>query len=225
MAARTGRCCSAGTTCDYYNHAYAMNQYLASRGYVVLAVNYRSGIGYGLNFREAPTPGSGAGRANSTTCWGRGSICAAGRTSIRTRIGLWGGSYGGYLTALGLARASNLFAAGVDLHGVHDWNEGIRNFIPDYHPTPERGAAGLRVVAGRLARRLALAGAADPGGRRPQRLVQPDGEAGRGVARTERPRGAARAAGRDPRLPAHRELAGGVSCGGGLLRPRAEGAA
>jgi len=36
-------------------------------------------------------------------------------------IGLWGGSYGGYLTALGLARASDLFAAGVDLHGVHDW--------------------------------------------------------------------------------------------------------
>lgn len=38
------------------------------------------------------------------------------------RIGLWGGSYGGYLTALGLARASNLFKAGVDVHGVHDWS-------------------------------------------------------------------------------------------------------
>ncbi|PZO65535.1 MAG: S9 family peptidase, partial [Pelagerythrobacter marensis] len=35
------------------------------------------------------------------------------------RIGLWGGSWGGYLTALGLARNSDLFAAGVDLHGVH----------------------------------------------------------------------------------------------------------
>jgi dipeptidyl aminopeptidase/acylaminoacyl peptidase len=38
------------------------------------------------------------------------------------RIGLWGGSYGGYLTALGLARNSDIFAAGVDFHGVHDWN-------------------------------------------------------------------------------------------------------
>ena len=37
------------------------------------------------------------------------------------RIGLWGGSYGGYMTALGLSRNSVLFAAGVDLHGVHDW--------------------------------------------------------------------------------------------------------
>src|SRR4029450_10882543 len=37
----------------YYSNAYAMNQYLANRGYVVLSVNYRSGIGYGLAFREA----------------------------------------------------------------------------------------------------------------------------------------------------------------------------
>ena len=38
---------------QYYNNAYGMNQYLANHGYVVLSVNYRSGIGYGLNFREA----------------------------------------------------------------------------------------------------------------------------------------------------------------------------
>lgn len=54
------------------------------------------------------------------------------------RIGLWGGSYGGYLTAHGLAQAPELFAAGVDIHGVHNWNEGIRNFqrdyVPEHHP-------------------------------------------------------------------------------------------
>src|SRR5437016_14090270 len=38
------------------------------------------------------------------------------------RIGLWGGSYGGFLTAMGLARNSDIFAAGVDFHGVHDWS-------------------------------------------------------------------------------------------------------
>jgi dipeptidyl aminopeptidase/acylaminoacyl peptidase len=37
------------------------------------------------------------------------------------RIGLWGGSYGGFLTAMGLARNSGIFKAGVDFHGVHDW--------------------------------------------------------------------------------------------------------
>jgi dipeptidyl aminopeptidase/acylaminoacyl peptidase len=104
----------------YYSNSYALNQYLASRGYLVLALNYRSGIGYGRAFREA------AGRA------GRGAteyqdVVAAGkylqsRSDVHPkRIGLWGGSYGGYLTALGLGRNSDLFAAGVDLHGVHDW--------------------------------------------------------------------------------------------------------
>ena len=38
---------------DYYSNAYGLNQYLASKGYVVLALNYRSGIGYGLDYREA----------------------------------------------------------------------------------------------------------------------------------------------------------------------------
>jgi len=104
----------------YYANSYAMNEYLASRGYVVLSVNYRSGIGYGRGFREAP------GRA------GRGAteykdIVAAGkylqsRPDVDpSRVGLWGGSYGGFLTAMGLARNSDIFAAGVDFHGVHDW--------------------------------------------------------------------------------------------------------
>ena len=50
------------------------------------------------------------------------------------RIGLWGGSYGGYLTALGLARASDLFACGVDLHGVHDWNLEVPRMLQAENP-------------------------------------------------------------------------------------------
>ena len=46
---------------DAYSYSYGMNQYWASKGYVVLAVNYRSGIGYGLNFREAINYGAGGG--------------------------------------------------------------------------------------------------------------------------------------------------------------------
>ncbi|MFL6291529.1 MAG: S9 family peptidase [Thermoanaerobaculia bacterium] len=120
----------------YYNKAYGMNQYLASRGYVVLAINYRAGIGYGLDFREAQSIGA-AGASEFNDVLGAG-LYLRGRPDVDPdRIGLWGGSYGGYLTALGLAKASHLFAAGVDLHGVHDWNVGIRNFIPDYDPTPD----------------------------------------------------------------------------------------
>ena len=105
----------------YYNNAYAMNQYLASQGYVVLSINYRSGIGYGLNFREAINYGaSGASEFNDVE--GAGLYLRSRPDVDRAHVGLWGGSYGGYLTALGLARASDLFAAGVDFHGVHDWS-------------------------------------------------------------------------------------------------------
>lgn len=116
----------------YYRNAYAMNQWLASQGYVVLSVNFRSGIGYGLEFREALNYGA-TGAAEFNDVMGAG-LYMKGRPDVDpARIGLWGGSYGGYLTAMGLSRASNLFAAGVDIHGVHDWNQGIRTFIPDYN--------------------------------------------------------------------------------------------
>jgi len=105
----------------YYHNAYGFNQYLASRGYAVLSVNYRSGIGYGRAFREAPKRGArGASEYQDIVA---AAHYLRGRPDIDpARIGLWGGSYGGYLTALGLARNSDLFAAGVDLHGVHDWS-------------------------------------------------------------------------------------------------------
>jgi dipeptidyl aminopeptidase/acylaminoacyl peptidase len=126
----------------YYHNTYAFNQYLASQGYVVLSVNYRSGIGYGLEFREAVNYGpTGASEFNDVL--GAGLYLQSRPDVDARRIGLWGGSYGGYLTALGLARASNLFAAGVDVHGVHDWNVVLRNFHPDYDPLADPGKARL----------------------------------------------------------------------------------
>ncbi len=126
----------------YYHNAYALNQYLASRGYVVLSVNYRSGIGYGMEFREAINYGArGASEFNDVLGAG---LYLAGRNDVEpTKIGLWGGSYGGYLTALGLAKASDLFAAGVDIHGVHDWNVVIRNFVPTYNAAKRQEVARL----------------------------------------------------------------------------------
>jgi len=105
----------------YYNQAYGFNQYLASKGYVVLSVNYRSGIGYGSDFREAPHFGA-TGASEFNDVLGAGAYLRRRPDVDPARIGVWGGSYGGYLTALALARASDKFAAGVDLHGVHDWN-------------------------------------------------------------------------------------------------------
>jgi dipeptidyl aminopeptidase/acylaminoacyl peptidase len=108
-------------TIDYYQKMYALNQYLAHQGYIVLSVNYRGGTGYGMKFREAERTG-GRGASEVKDVIGAGHYLRSRSDVDSTRIGLWGGSYGGYLTAMGLAVASNIFAAGVDVHGVHSWD-------------------------------------------------------------------------------------------------------
>jgi len=106
---------------DYYHNAYAENEYLASRGYAVLSVNYRLGVMYGRAFREAPNSvWRGASEYKDVVAAGR--YLQALPEVDGEKIGLWGGSYGGFLTAMGLARNSDLFKAGVDFHGVHDWS-------------------------------------------------------------------------------------------------------
>lgn len=123
----------------YYSNAYAMNQTLAAQGYSVLAVNYRSGTGYGEAFRNAPDIGRLGAREY------RDVLAAARYLKARpdvdpARIGIWGGSWGGYLTALALARNSDIFAAGADFHGVHDMTEADK---PGLSPEENRKAHEL----------------------------------------------------------------------------------
>lgn len=106
---------------SYYHNAYAFNQFLASKGYIVLSVNFRSGIGYGRAFRTAPDQGPRGASEYQDVVAGAKYLQKRDDVDFQ-RIGLWGGSYGGYLTALALARDSEFFSAGVDLHGVHDWS-------------------------------------------------------------------------------------------------------
>ncbi|HTB94810.1 MAG TPA: prolyl oligopeptidase family serine peptidase [Candidatus Sulfotelmatobacter sp.] len=112
---------------DYYHNAYAENQYLASLGFVVLSVNYRLGVMYGHDFRRPPhSVWRGASEYKDVLA---GAKYLASLPNVDAhRIGLWGGSYGGFLTALGLARNSDIFSAGVDFHGVHDWSA----FLPEW---------------------------------------------------------------------------------------------
>jgi dipeptidyl aminopeptidase/acylaminoacyl peptidase len=105
---------------DAYSFMYGFNQYLASEGFVVLSVNYRGGIGYGLDFREAKNFGAdGASELNDIL--GAATYLRSRADIDARRIGIWGGSYGGLMTALGLSRAPDILAAGVDYAGVHDW--------------------------------------------------------------------------------------------------------
>jgi dipeptidyl aminopeptidase/acylaminoacyl peptidase len=104
-----------------YNWMYALNQHFVAEGFIVISVNYRGGIGYGLDYREAQNFGpDGASELNDLL----GTVTyLQGRKDVDARrVGIWGGSYGGFMTALGLARASRDIAAGVDYAGVYNWD-------------------------------------------------------------------------------------------------------
>jgi dipeptidyl aminopeptidase/acylaminoacyl peptidase len=105
---------------DYYSIDYALNQYLVSLGFDVLAINYRTGVGYGYEFHKPANAGA-KGASEYQDIKAGGQWLAAQPQVDSKRVGIYGGSYGGFLTALGLAHDSNLFAAGVDIHGVHNW--------------------------------------------------------------------------------------------------------
>ena len=102
-----------------YANDYGANQYLASRGFVVLSVDYRLSVGYGQAFQFAEHTGA-RGAAEYRDVLAAGRYLQSRADVDPRRIGVWGASQGGYLTALALGRNSDVFAAGVDIHGVHD---------------------------------------------------------------------------------------------------------
>lgn len=109
---------------QFYHEAYAVDQWLASQGYVVMSINYRTGIGYGNAFRAAKNSGA---RGNSEYL-----DVLAGAKYLRerpdvdpARLGIWGLSYGGDLASQALARNSDMFVAGADLAGVHLWGNSL----------------------------------------------------------------------------------------------------
>ncbi|MEP6732328.1 MAG: prolyl oligopeptidase family serine peptidase [bacterium] len=103
---------------QFYHWSYAYNQWLQSQGYIVLSVNYRAGVGYGNSFRRAAnTQGRGNSEYQDVLA---GAKYLQSRPDVdASRVGIWGLSYGGLLTAEALARNSDVFVAGVDLAGVH----------------------------------------------------------------------------------------------------------
>ena len=109
---------------QFYHWSYAYNQWLASQGYVVMSVNYRSGVGYGRSFRQAPNTGRN-GNAEYQDVLAAGKYLQSRPDVDPARVGIWGLSYGGVLTAQALARNSDIFIAGADLAGVHLWGSSL----------------------------------------------------------------------------------------------------
>jgi len=154
---------------EYYGNAYAVNQYLAAHGFVVLSLNYRLGIGYGRKFHQ-PDHAGYAGAAEYQDVLAGAHFLQSLRNVDAKRIGIWGGSYGGYLTALALARNSDLFKAGVDIHGVHDWSRFMDDWV---------GKAATRYEKGDREKAMEVAWNSSPdagidGWRSPVLLIQGD---------------------------------------------------
>ncbi|AZI25738.1 S9 family peptidase [Pedobacter sp. G11] len=116
---------------DYYSIDYALNQYLVQLGFTVLSVNYRLGLGYGYDFHKPANAGA-QGASEYQDIKAAGEWLAKQPDIDGQRIGIYGGSYGGYLTALALGKDSKLFAAGVDIHGVNNRfsNSGVEGKAP-----------------------------------------------------------------------------------------------
>jgi len=118
-----------------YTWMYAFNQYLADQGYVVISVNFRMGIGYGRSFTNAPgTMTNGNAEYQDVVA---GAKYLQSRPDVdSTRIGIYGQSYGGLLTAQALARNSDIFVAGADLAGLHQYVPTISDSSVAYKSSP-----------------------------------------------------------------------------------------
>lgn len=123
---------------DYYSIDYALNQYLVNLGFTVLSVNYRLGLGYGHDFHKPANAGA-QGASEYQDIKAAGEWLAKQPNIDGQRIGIYGGSYGGYLTALALGKDSKLFAAGVDIHGVN--NRFSNNAAEGKAPAPDADLA------------------------------------------------------------------------------------
>jgi dipeptidyl aminopeptidase/acylaminoacyl peptidase len=95
-----------------YANDYGANQYLAGRGFIVLSVDYRLSVGYGQAFQFPDNTGA-RGATEYRDILAGGKYLQSRPDVDPSRIGVWGASLGGYLTALALGRNSDVFAAGV----------------------------------------------------------------------------------------------------------------
>jgi dipeptidyl aminopeptidase/acylaminoacyl peptidase len=106
-----------------------LTQYLVNHGYVILAVNNRGSSGYGKTFYAADDQKHGD--VDLKDCIESKKFLIASGYVDSTKIGIMGGSYGGYMTLAALAFAPEEFKVGVDIFGVANWLRTL-NSIPPY---------------------------------------------------------------------------------------------
>lgn len=120
---------------SYYFHEFMFHTLLTRRGWVVLDMDYRASAGYGRDWRTAIYRQMGHPELEDLADgvdW-----LVRNRDVDRARIGVYGGSYGGFLTLMALFRTPDLFAAGAALRPVTDWSDYNHDYTSAILNTPE----------------------------------------------------------------------------------------
>lgn len=123
----------------WYRDAWGYNrevQFLANQGYAVLQMNYRGSTGYGRRFWEASFKQWGQRMQDDITD-GVQWLLACGIADPK-RIAIYGGSYGGYATLVGLTKTPELYACGVDYVGVSNLLTFMNSIPPYWKPYLEK---------------------------------------------------------------------------------------
>jgi dipeptidyl aminopeptidase/acylaminoacyl peptidase len=125
-----------------YYREYMFHHLLASRGYVVLDVDYRGSAGYGRDWRTAISGHMGGHDLNDVV---DGALYLAAQEGVDPkRIGVYGGSYGGFITLMALFTSPDTFAAGAALRPVTDWAHYNHGYTSNILGVPPQDAAAYR---------------------------------------------------------------------------------
>ncbi len=158
-----------GKSDDYFDDTAAA---LASRGYIIIAPNFRGSTGYGKAFQAANYDDLGGGDLKDVIEAKR-FLVASGYVDP-SRVGIFGGSYGGFMTLMAIGKAPDEFAAGVQWFGIINWrtmyrdmDEVLKAYLRSLMGTPEANPAGydraspLTYIANAKAPLLSLQGEND----------------------------------------------------------------
>ncbi|HEY4955704.1 MAG TPA: prolyl oligopeptidase family serine peptidase [Gemmatimonadaceae bacterium] len=133
---------NVGNFWSEYPREYMFNQYLASKGYVVLDLDYRGSDGYGRDWRTAIYRYMGGRDLQDQV---DASRYLTKEYSINPeRIGIYGGSYGGFITLMALFTQAQYFGAGAALRSVTDWAHYNNGYTSDILNFPQSDTLAYR---------------------------------------------------------------------------------
>jgi dipeptidyl aminopeptidase/acylaminoacyl peptidase len=125
-----------------YYHEYMFDHILMARGFTVIDVDYRGSAGYGRDWRTAVYEHMGGKDLDDIV--DAAKYLAAEQGVDPKKIGLWGGSYGGFITLMAMFTQPDVFAAGGALRPVSDWALYNHGYSAEILNTPQTDAEAYR---------------------------------------------------------------------------------